>query len=272
MSSWEIKTLLNSDPINRLDYDYMTLTHRLGPFAAGLTTQKRPASPPLNLDDSPQSKRQSRGVPATTPQPSSDTPPPYYGYRSSDRENTSVNQDRGVMETGNSKCMDDASQSTNLDSGYGSRNGTIPSSSNPAAPGLSSIPPKFVDNDSAIASSSNASVPIGSPAGRSQLGNAVQVFETPIPPPHFYPPNVDPNLPSSAMTPDQQDYFGFDSEGLLNPDLYGFLDDPDFYGSFDEPNPKSEWNLPGRKNIWWWCFQLSTPSAYKLTCGCSLSI
>lgn len=224
----------------------MTLTHRLGPFAAGLTTQKRPASPPSNLDDSPQSKRQSRGVPATTPQPSSDTPPPYYGYRSSDRQNTSVNQDRGVMETGTSKCMDDASQSTNLDSAYCSRNGTIPSSSNPAAPRLSSTPPKFVPNDSAIGLSSNASVPIGSPAGQSQLGSAVQVFDNPISPSHFYRPTHDPSLPSLVMTPD---HLGFDSEGLLNADLYGFLDDPDLYGPFDDPELKSEWSPAGRKKI-----------------------
>ncbi len=170
-------------------------------------------------------------MPAITPQTdsfiaqSSDTPPPYYGYRSGDRKISFVNQDTGVVEIGTSKCMDDASQSPNLDSTYGSRNGIIPSSSNPSEPMMSSsIPPKFDRDDSATALSSNASVLIGSPATQSQSGPAVQDFGNPIPTPYFYPPRLDPNLPSHFLTPDQK---GLDSEGLLNPELYGFLDDLD---------------------------------------------
>lgn len=231
MSSWETKALHNSDLINRLDYDYTTLTHRLDLSAADPTTQKRPASPPLSPDDSPQSKRQSRGVPAITPQTdsfiaqSSDTPPPYYGYRSGDRKISFVNQDTGVVEIG-----------TNLDSTYGSRNGIIPSSSNLSEPMMSSsIPPKFDRDDSATALSSNASVLIGSPATQSQPGPAVQDFGNPIPTPYFYPPRLDPNLPSHFLTPDQK---GLDSEGLLN---------PDFYGSLDDLDQKSEWS-PLKRN------------------------
>lgn len=166
-------------------------------------------------------------MPATTPQTDSFiTPPPYYGYRSGDRKIPSVNQDTGVVEIGTSKCMDDASQSINLDSALGSRNGTIPSSSKPPALMMSSsIPPKLDRDDSAIALSSNASVPIGSPATQSQPGRAIQDFGNPIPPPYFDPPSLDPNLPSHVLTPDQKIYLGFDSEGLLNPDLYGSLDD-----------------------------------------------
>lgn len=203
------------------------MTHRLDPFAAGLTTQKRPASPRSNPDDSPQSKRQSRGVPATRPQTDSftaqspDTPPPYYGYRSGDGKNPSVNQDTGVVEIGTSKCMDDASQSTNFDSAYGSRNGLIPSSSNPPVPMMSSsTPDKFDRDDSGIALSSNESVLIGFPATQSHLGN-------PISPPYFHPPNHDPNLPSLAITPDERIYWGLVPECLLKPDLDGSRDDPD---------------------------------------------
>lgn len=246
MSSWETKSLPNSDLINRLDYDYTTLTHRLYLFAAGLTTQKRPASPPLNPVDSPQSKRLSRGVPATTPQTdsfiaqSSDTPPPYYGYRSGDWKIYSVNQDTGVVEIGTSKCMDDASQSTNLDSTYGSRNGTILSSSYPPAPMMSSsIPPKFDRDDSAIELSSNASVLIGSPAKQSQSGRAVQDFGNPIPTPYFYPPSLDPHLPSNVFTQDEKLRLGLESEGLLNRDLHGYLDDLD---------QKSKWSPLERKH------------------------
>lgn len=218
----------------------MTLTHRLGPFAA-LSTQKRPASPPSNLDDGPQSKRPSREVPAPTPQLRSDPPPPYYGYRSGDRKSGSVNQVTGVMEIGSSKCMDDASRSTDLDFAYGSRNGTIPSSSNPAAPRLLSIPPKFERDDSAIALSSNASGLISSPTRQSQLGSAVQDFDNPIPAAQYDPPNLDPNLPSLVIPPeDQQIYWGVDSEGLLNTDLYEHLDAPDLYGSFYDLDQKLE--------------------------------
>lgn len=163
-------------------------------------------------------------MPAITPQAdsfiaqSSDTQPPYYSYPSGDRKISFVNQD---TEIGTSKCMDDASQSTNLDSTYRSRNGTIPSSSNPLEPMMSSsIPPKFDRDDSTTALSSNASVLIGSPATQSQSGPAVQDFGNPIPTPYFY----DPNLPSHFLTPDQK---GLDLEGLLNPDLYGSLDDFD---------------------------------------------
>lgn len=253
------------------------MTHRLDPFATGLTTQKRPASPPSNRDDNPQSKRQSRGVPATTPQAgsfiaeqshrrvsqvSAKKPQtlslitqgcgPYYstpqlapkvhndladqefgtsgytdiasqpscvdyGYPSGDRKIPSVDQNRGDVEIGASKCMDDASQSTNLDSAYGSRHGTKPSSSNPSAPMTSSfISPKSDCGDSAIAISSNTSVP------QSQSGRAVQDASNQIPPPDCHTPDLDPNMPSNILTLDQKMCYGFYSD-MLNPD-YGTLD------------------------------------------------
>lgn len=204
------------------------MTHRIDHFAAGLTTQKRHASPPSNADDSPQAKRQSRWVPATTPQTdsfiaqSSDTPWPYYGYRSGDGKNPSVNQDTGVVEIGTSKYIDDASQSTNLDSSYGSRNGTIPASSNPPAPMMSSsIPDNFDRDDSVIALSSSESVLIGSPATQSQSGHAVKDFGNPISPPYFHPPSPDPNMPSLVIPPDQRIDWDL---WLQNPDPDGSLD------------------------------------------------
>lgn len=196
----------------------MTLTHRLGPSAAGLTTQKRSASPPSTLDDSPQSKRQNRGMPATIPQLSWDTSPPSYGYRSCERKNASLNQDTGVVEIGTSICMDDASQSTNLDSAYGSRNDKIPSYSNPATPRLSSIPAKFDRDVSAIAVSSNASGLVSSPARQSQLGSAVPDFDNQIPSPQF-PTDLDPDLPSHVVPPQDQREWGLDSVCFLNTNL-----------------------------------------------------
>lgn len=173
-------------------------------------------------------------MPATTPQTDSfmaqfsDTPPPYDGYPSGDRKNRSINQDTGVVEIETSKCMDDGSHSTNLDSAYGSRNSTIPSSSNPAAPMISSsIPDKFDRNDSGIALSSNASVLTGSPATQSQPGHAVEDLGNPISPPYFHLPSLDPNLPSLVIPSDQRTALGLDSEWLLYPDLEGSLDDPD---------------------------------------------
>lgn len=173
-------------------------------------------------------------MPATTPQTdsflaqSSDTPPPYYGYRSGDGKHPSVNQDTGVVEIGTSKYIDDASQSTNLDASYGSRNGTIPPSSNPPAPMMSSsIPDKFDRDDSGV--SSNESVLIGSPATQSQSEHAVKDFGNPISPPYFHSPTPDPNMPSLVIPPDQRTDWRLNSyfHCLLNPGLDGSLNEPD---------------------------------------------
>lgn len=316
VSSWETKAPPGSGFTNRLDYDYTTLTHRLDAFVAGLTTQKRPASSLPKLDDSRQSKRQSRRVSATTPQgqagsfiaESSDTSPPSqpeegpqshsrvrptsaktpqagslttqsgdmpynpylelapqvhispayqeietsgfteiasrqscfdYGYRSEYGEVRSMNQYPEVEEIGTSKCGDDMSQSTNLDSAYGSRNSTIPSFSNFYEPIIS---PKSDRGDSAIALSSNASVRISSPA----TGRAVQDVSNQVSQPYLYPPELDLNLPSSILTPDEKRDFGFFSDLL----------DRDSYDSLDQHYQKYE--VPPKKNLettlWLWVY------------------
>ena len=264
--------------INRLDYDYTTLTHLLHPLAVGLPSQKRPASPSLKSEERPPCKRPSKGMAPIITQASSfrtkssDASPPSqvegnpqsqcresvgslyypppelaqqvhqdvscqdigasgfthialqpsnfeYGYGSGDVEIPSVNQDQVI---GTNKCVDDASQSINLDSAYGSRVETIPSSSNlhPSIM-LSPILPKLDRPDSGIPLSSNASV-LTDPAGtQPQSGSATQDGRDR---PCFHPPHLDPNLPSNMIPLEEQTYFGFSSEGLLNPYLYGSLD------------------------------------------------
>ena len=293
---------LGSDLINRLDYNYTTLTHRLGPLGAGLSSQKRPASSLSESEDGPQSKRQSSGVSAATPkadssitesvdtsspsqpvessQPqrrcmrasaktpdacsfttqSSDSPcylPPRlaqqvyqnpwyqeiedggfrgiasqpsccdYGNGSGDGEIPSVNQNPELQEIGASKCVDNASQSTSLDSTYGSRDCTIPSTSGPHAHILQSVPPKIGRGDSGIVLSGNTSVFMGPPATGSHSGSAVRDVSNPVPPQSFDPASLDPNLPSNMISREQQSYFGFEPEGLLNSNLYGY---PDHHG------------------------------------------
>lgn len=145
-----------------------------------------------------------------------------YRYGSGDGEIPSGNQDQGI---GTNKCVDDASQSINLDSGYGSRDETILSSSNihPSIM-LPPILPKPDRGDSGIASSSNASVLTDPAATQPQSGSAAQGVRDPTPPSCFHPPHLDPNLPSNVIPPEEQNYLGFSLEGLLNPNLYGDLD------------------------------------------------
>ena len=155
-----------------------------------------------------------------------------YGYCSDNGEVRSMNQYPGVEEIGTSKCGDDMSQSTNLDSGYGSRNGTIPSSSNSYEP---IIFPKSDRGDSAIALSSNASVLISSPATQSQSGRAVQDVSNQISQPYLYPPELDPNMPSSILTPDEKIDLGFSSD-LLDRDSNESLNQ--HYQKYEVPSKK----------------------------------
>ena len=162
-----------------------------------------------------------------------------YGYLSEYREVRSMNQYPEVEEIGTSKCGDDMSQSTNLDSAYGSRNSTIPSSSNSYEPIIS---PKSDRGDSAIASSSNASVRISSPA----TGRAVQDVSNQVSQPYLYPPELDLSLPSSILTPDEKRDFGFSSD-LLDRDSYDSLDQ--HYQKY-EVSPKK--NL--ETTFWLWIY------------------
>lgn len=142
-----------------------------------------------------------------------------YDYGSGDGEFLSVNQNQ---EIGSGKYVDDASPSINHDSAYGSRNETIPSSSNLHAPVmLPSIPHKVDSGDSAISLTSNASVLTG-PTAKS--GSAAQNVSNPMPPLKFYPPKLDPNLPSNMITPEEQSYLGFNSEILLDFNVYSSVD------------------------------------------------
>lgn len=134
----------------------------------------------------------------------------------------SVNQDQGI---GTNKFVDDASQSIKLDSGYGSRDETILSSSNiPPSIMLPPILPKPDRGDSGIASSSNASVLTDPAATQPQSGSAAQGVRDPTPSSCFHPPHLDPNLPSNVIPPEEQNYFGFSLEGPFNPNLYRDLD------------------------------------------------
>lgn len=112
-----------------------------------------------------------------------------------------------------------------IDSAYGSRDETIPSSSNlhPSIM-LPQILPKPDHGDSGIALSSNASVLRDPAATQPQSGSAAQGVRDPIQPPCFHPPHLDPNLPSNMITQEEQNYFGFSSEGLLNSNLFESLD------------------------------------------------
>lgn len=156
-----------------------------------------------------------------------------YGYPSDNGEVRSMNQYPGVEKIGTSRCGDDMSQSTNLDSAYGSRNSTIPSSSNSYEPIIS---PKSDRGDSAIALSSNASVRISSPATQSQSGRAVQDVSNQVSQPYLYPPELDPNLPSSILTPDEKRDLGFSSD-LLDRDSYESLDQ--HYQKYEVPPKKT---------------------------------
>lgn len=90
-----------------------------------------------------------------------------------------------------------------------------------------SAPPKFDRDDSAIASSSNASVLTSPLAMQLQAGHALQDDSNTIPPPYYYPSNRDPDLPSNAISEEQKSDWGFDLEGVLDPNLAGSLDNLD---------------------------------------------
>lgn len=195
----------------------------------GFRTKSSDASPPSQVEGNPLELAQQHqdlscqdigasGLTHIASQPSNFG----YKYGSGDGEIPSVNQDQGI---GTNKCLDDASQSINLDSGYGSRDETILSSSS-IHPSIMSPPilPKPDRGDSGIASSSNASVLTDHAATQPQSGSAAQDVRDPTPPSCFHAPHPDPNLPSSAISPEQQDYYGFSSEGVLNPNLYVDLD------------------------------------------------
>lgn len=226
------------------------------PQTRSFITESSEASPPSQAEESPRSQRRGARVSVKMPHARSFTNrsvgSPYYppleliqqvhqdltniasqpsffdcGYGSGDGEIPSVNQNQ---EIGTSKCVDDASQSINLNSSYGSSDGTIPSSSNPHTPFMSPpVPPKFGLGDSGIALSSNASVFIGPAAMQSQSEIAAQDVSNPIPEPrqYFWPANLDPNLPSNMIAPDQQTYYGFSPEGPLEPGLYVSFDHHD---------------------------------------------
>lgn len=145
-----------------------------------------------------------------------------YGYGSGDGKIPSVDQGQEIW---TKKCVDDASQSINLESAYGSRDERTIYSTNPhASIMLPSIPPKLDRGDSGIALSSNTSVLTGPAATQPQSGSVVQDVRDPIPPPYFAPPDLDPNLPSNMIAPEEQNYLGFSSGGLLDPNLYESLD------------------------------------------------
>lgn len=91
----------------------------------------------------------------------------------------------------------------------------------------SSTPLKFDRDDSAIALSGNGSVLIGSTATQLESGPAVQDFGNPIPQPSFYPQSLDPDLPSSILTPDKEIDVDLNWEGLLNSNYHESLDEID---------------------------------------------
>lgn len=230
------------------------------PQAGSFITQSSDLSRPSRPEKSPQSQCRGRRMSAKTPQERSFTKQsvgsPYYSppelaqqvhqdpsyqdigtsgfthtalgptnfenaYGSGDGEIPSVNQGQEIW---TKKCVDDASQSINLDSAYGSRDERILYPTNPhASIMLPPILPKLARGDSGIALSSNTSVLTGPAATQPQSGSAAQDVRDPILPPYFSPPDLDPNLPSTMIPLEEQSYLGFSPEGLLDPNLYESL-------------------------------------------------
>lgn len=208
-------------------------------------TQSSDLSPPSHPEESPQSQRRERRMSAKTSQERSFTKQsvgsPYYsplelvqqmhqdlsyqdigtswsthtaweptnfeyGYGSGDGKIPSVNQGQEIW---TNKSVDDASQSINLDSAYGSRDERIIDSTKPHASIM--LPPILDGGDSGIALSSDTSVLTGPAATQPQSGSAAQE--------HYF---IDPNLPSNAIPREEQN--DFSSGGLLDSNLYEYLD------------------------------------------------